>query len=310
MPQIDFDKNTEKEQSDYATGIVDNQSSYDTSSNYTNGLTTEEVLDPNKIKVTVADTKVPIVVLFGPPACGKTMTLIRLTRYLRSEGYTVEPDRSFRPSSDNNYKTLCDGFDGMVSQIEAQPSTGRINFMLLKVIKNGTTICQILESPGEFFFDPSKPNEPFPFYINEIISNKNRKIWALFTEPAHTNGPMDVGNRQLYVNKINRLKSKLSRRDRVVFVYNKIDETSLVQGIGNVNYRQAIKDVSNNYPSIFTAFRNENPITKLWQPYRFDFVAFQSGDFSITSDGSQSFSIGNDYYPKTLWKFIMRNIRG
>ena len=55
------------------------------------GLTSEELNDPNKISVTIADKEAPIVVLFGPPACGKTMTLVRMTRFLRENGYTITP---------------------------------------------------------------------------------------------------------------------------------------------------------------------------------------------------------------------------
>ena len=35
------------------------------------GSTAEERLDPNRIQVTVKDKDVPLVLLFGPPACGK-----------------------------------------------------------------------------------------------------------------------------------------------------------------------------------------------------------------------------------------------
>ena len=34
------------------------------------GLSEEEVKDPNAISITIADRSNPIVVLFGPPACG------------------------------------------------------------------------------------------------------------------------------------------------------------------------------------------------------------------------------------------------
>ena len=50
------------------------------------GVASEEQNDPNSITVTVSDPNTPIVILYGPPSCGKTMTLVRMTRYLQSQG--------------------------------------------------------------------------------------------------------------------------------------------------------------------------------------------------------------------------------
>ena len=51
--------------------------------------------DPNEIKVIISNKNIPIVILFGPPSCGKTMLLIRLTRYLKSIGYSIKPIKNF-----------------------------------------------------------------------------------------------------------------------------------------------------------------------------------------------------------------------
>ena len=90
---------------------------------HNHGLSLEELNDANKIKVTIADYKTPLVILFGAPACGKTMTLIRLTRYLQSKGYTVQPETSFRPAYDKNYKEMCENFDTMINSEDAAQST-------------------------------------------------------------------------------------------------------------------------------------------------------------------------------------------
>ena len=131
------------------------------------GLSEAEKQDPNKIIVTIPNKKVPLVVLFGPPACGKTMTLVRLTRYLQSEGYIISPIREFRPSSDKNYDEICDNFDTMINSANAAASTNRVSFMLVDVLnKNGRSLCQILEAPGEHYFNPEKPRNGFPSYVN------------------------------------------------------------------------------------------------------------------------------------------------
>lgn len=67
----------------------------------TYGLTDEEIQDVNAIQVTISDPR-PIVILFGAKTSGKTMTLVRLTRYLRSQGYRVDPDKTFRPSNEKD----------------------------------------------------------------------------------------------------------------------------------------------------------------------------------------------------------------
>lgn len=274
------------------------------------GMSYEELNDPNRIKVTIADYKTPLVVFFGPPACGKTMTLVRLTRYLQSKGYTIKPITSFRPAYDKNYQDMCENFDAMIGSEDAAKSTKKINFMLVQVLYEGKPICQILEGPGEYYFSPENPNAKFPKYVNAIISSPNRKIWAIMVEPDNTNTRMDVEARRQYVVKLNALKTKIAPKDKVMFIFNKIDETPFVISPGNIKYAQALQQTDFLYPNIFVKFKNVNPITKLWKPYNFDFVAFQTGDFSEAADGTLTFEQGPDAYPQKLWEFIDKRRKG
>ena len=266
----------------------------------------DELNDPQLINVSIADTTTPLVVLFGPPACGKTMTLVRLARYLNSNGYEVSPIQNFRPAHDKNYANLCDGFDTLVSSDDAAASTSRINFMLIQVMRNGRRICQLLEAPGEFYFNPNEPNAMFPNFINTILSRNNRKIFALMVEPNW----MNPSDRRNYVNKIAKLKTKMRPSDNVIVVFNKIDKTSFVVAPGRIHENNAIKEIRDLYPGIFEQFKNVNPITSLWRSYDCKFVAFQTGDYSKSASGKMTFQEGPDEYPRNLWAKITKCITG
>lgn len=275
------------------------------------GLSSEELNDANKIVATITNKETPLVILFGPPGCGKTMTLVRLTRYLRSVGYTVQPDSSFRPSYDKNYSDMCRDFDLMINANDAARSTAKINFMLVHVIHQGRTLCQILEGPGEYYFNPKDPNAQFPRYMNAIINSSNRKIWAIIVEPATPTTSMpEPKDRANYVSKIHHLKKRLLSRDKVMFVFNKIDETQFVISPGTIKVNLAMQHIDYLYPGIFAPFKNVNPLTRWFNPNNFDFVAFQTGDFSTASDGTKTFEEGHDVYPKKLWELIRQRIRG
>jgi hypothetical protein len=271
------------------------------------GLADQELKDPNKISVTIADGDAPVVVLFGPPACGKTMTLVRLTRYLRKNGYSVTPIRTFRPTYDSNYTEICDNFDEMMNQDNAAESTGRISFMLVKVSKNGKTICQILEAPGEYYFNPKNPKSPFPRYFHTISSGRNRKIWTIMVEPDWQN----TSDRLNYKDRIKLLRRYMSTKDKTIFVYNKIDKTEfLIDNSGNAHVGLARKSVKDLYPGIFEPFINPTPIARWFVPYKFDFSIFQTGEYSKANDGTYMFTPGPDVFPRRLWQLIMKRIRG
>lgn len=271
------------------------------------GLSSAELQDPNKIIVTVADKDAPIVILFGPPSCGKTMTLVRLTRYLRAHEYQVSPVRTFRPTYDANYQNVCDNFNIMMNSDDAAKSTSKISFMLVKVIKNSRTICQLLEAPGEYYFDPKNPNAPFPTYINAIQASKNRKIWAVMVEPDWEN----QSDRDNYVDRIKMVKKGMTARDNAVFVYNKIDKTPfLIDAASNAHMAEAKKDIRDNFPGIFEPFRNQTPILNWFTPYNMDFAIFQTGYYNPAADGTFVFTQGPDVFPARLWNVIRKRING
>lgn len=269
------------------------------------GLSTEELRDPNKIKVNIGDPDAPIVILYGPPSCGKTMTLVRLTRFLQSSGYSVKPERGFRPTGDTHYRSMCENFDEMMNSDDAATSTNHISFMLVKVYnRQGKCLCQILEAPGEYYFTKDSPNAPYPYYFQTIKSTSNRKVWAVIVEPDWE----DPQDRKNYVTRIQKLKSQIHVSDKVVFVYNKIDLTDFVRNPGNVNISEAVRRVSQDYPGIFSLFENTNPITKLWRKYDCGFVPFQTGYYTEASDGKLSFSEGPVEYVSNLWNEILKQI--
>ena len=278
------------------------------------GLSKEEYNDPNQIRVTIADGKAPLIILFGPPACGKTMTLVRLARYLNKQGYKISPIKTFRPSDDQNYVDICkpENFSRIINSPDAANSTANISFMLVEIIKDGKRLCQILESPGEFLFNPNKPTEPFPSYVNTIIHSNNRKLWAIMVEPDWRN----VEDRINYVSRINELSTMMDVKDKTLFIFNKIDKTNFTRKKGQINIPQAKFEISNLYPGIFENFKNQNPITKLWKDYLCGFVPFQTGTYTPTSKQDSkgntvwNYQEGADYYPQMLWNEIKKSITG
>ena len=275
------------------------------------GLSEAETTDPNSIVVTIADQEAPIVVLFGPTECGKTMTLIRMTRFLQKSGYKVAPIHSFRLSTDTHYKHICESFNELVNSSNAAQGTEMISFMLVEVLdENGRRVCQILEAPGEYYFDPKNPDEEFPTYVNTIINSKNRKIWLLMVEPDWK----DPAERCAYVKKVQKLKTRMRPQDKAIFLYNKVDKSNFVVSPGHVNLNSIKNDASNMYPGIFVSFTNFNPITKFFRSYMCDLVPFSNGTFTkaTKADGTAylTYQQGVDEYPQLLWNTILKRIRG
>ncbi len=272
------------------------------------GLTVEEQNDHNKIQITLRDSEVPIVVLFGPPACGKTMTLVRLSRYLRDVlNYTVQPDNKFRPDDDVNYQKMCSEFNDMLSSDQAAKSTSNMSFMLVRVLdKHGNLLVQLLEAPGELYYNPNdkrEPNVDFPRPVRVIRSSKHRKIWCHMLEP-NWEFHSQAGK---YVDKIKKLHSSPKVGDSNIFIFNKVDESNFVISTGVVNSKAMIREIDGIYPNIFVPFTTHGIFGT---SFNFQVVPFQTGEYCHAADGTKSFDPGPDEYPALLWKVIYKLIRG
>lgn len=256
--------------------------------------------------VTITDPDAPLVVLFGPTSCGKTMTLIRITRYLRKLGYGVEPDRSFRPSSDKDYAEDCKKFNQTIN--EPLAAAGTSGYMLLNIIQSGRILCKILEAPGEYYFDPSNPQQQYPYYMQTIMMASNKKVWCVFVEPDWE----DTKIRTDYVNRISALKPQMAAKDKMIFVFNKIDKTRFVKALGVIDEKLAINEIKNFYPGIFASFRCTLPIIKWFREYDCSFVPFQTGTYTENYNENGEvvtlYAEGPEEYVLRLWNEIRRNI--
>lgn len=260
--------------------------------------------------VVITDHNAPMVILFGPPSCGKTMTLVRLTRFL-SGTYDFMPDQAFRNSTDSEFNELCKNFNAAVGADKAADGTKYIDFMLLRVNerRNGRTICQFVESPGEFLFNPQNPTAQFPAYLHQIIASNNRKIWLIFLEPG-----MSQEDRFAYVKKIQDLRSVIDSRDRIIFVENKVDlpaTSPFVLSPTNINMDGLFRYVDGLYPQLFKSFTVKGIFGS---KARYDFTAFQTGTYVEGQDANgkpyKSFQAGHDSHPSRLWQIIYKRIRG
>lgn len=265
--------------------------------------TTPADIDENDI--TIADKQSPIVMLFGPRSSGKSMTLVRLSRYLRDCGYTVKVDKTFK--SDAKYKEKCEKFLKDLDTKEALSGNAYTDFLLVKVIKNGTTICQFLEAPGEHYFDPDDISaRNFPPYMTEIIrKQKNRKVWVFITEAE-----WDVNHsvKKSYVRRISNCKAQLVREtDRFIILYNKVDKKEELFEDGKIRIPAAKRLMREEYEGLDKLFLNQNPITSLWRKYNYKFVPFCTGYYA---KDTLKYTESEERYPRMLWNALMKSFKG
>ena len=259
----------------------------------------------------------PVIILFGAGSSGKTMTLIRLSKYLMDIGFRIEPVRTFRDSRDTHYQAMCDNFTSLINSGKAPGRNLVIDYMLVKVINpSGRPVCQLLEAPGEHYFDTKNPTkDSFPTYLQTIKEHNSRKTWMFIIEKdwipeVKAEQYNDQQIRALYAKKIKELQDNyvlIEDGDKVIFTLHKADKHLIS---GQLNVKQLFADVKNQYPSIFDNYKEKRPIIKWFKEYIFDFVPFSAGSFPDDGNGGQHYIKGKDKYPAELWQAILKTVRG
>lgn len=235
---------------------------------------------PQGEEIAIPKSDAPLVVLFGPNACGKTMTMVRLLRFLIREVYDARPVCTSIPVSDTVNANVCKWFYDILNSNFALLVSDRYRSTLVEVVYNKNVVCHILDAAGAYYFNEYNPCAPLSDFMNTIINSPNRKIWTIMIEPQY----MGDSERRHYATDVARLKQYLRPTDRVIFLFNKKDLTCIVRGIGVVDKTIAFKMAEELYPNMFVPFKNTCWLTRLFRKYSFDFVPFQAGDFTRAYD--------------------------
>ncbi len=256
--------------------------------------------DINDISISIADSMTPLAVLLGPACVGKTMTLVRLVRYLVEQGYSVSPDRSFRSVDDNIYRDVCDSFQGLINSGYAARGTNLFDCMLVKIMKEGRCVIQVVDLAGELIMNYGLNTAPY--YFNQILNSENPHIWIIMLEPYWRN----PRQRREYVERIKCIQTLVSPKDRVIIVANKIDKTPFLEGRTRINSLGVLKQIINEYPGLMEIFSNKNPITSILRPYNCSFIPFVTGTYTIREAEPMLYVPSSSVFPKLLWKAMIK----
>ena len=260
------------------------------------------------VDVNLKDKTSPIIFLFGPPSSGKTMTLVRLYRYLNHININIKPNEDFVSKDGGEYVSRCKNFHNDAMSNLAAEATKGVDFMLLDIWDNGAKKCQILESPGEKLFEPDpKKKIPFPVqYVSNIINSDNRKVYIFILEPNYK----DDATRKRYKDRIAEVKQMMDKKDKVIFLYNKIDCSPALDSNGNVNIKSLRKEINDDYPGLLDLFKVHGP-KAIWKEYDCYLIPFQTGTYSeefntVLNKNVTVFTAGKNSYPQELWNTIKK----
>lgn len=259
---------------------------------------------------TIVNQTVPLVVFVGPPSSGKSMILVRLAKFLRTQGYTIKTDPTFLNTP--KYQQDCEEFEDSLNTTVALPGT--VKFLLVDVYKNGNLIGKLLEAPGEDFYttDPQKnkdgKNQRIEPYLATIMTSSNPKSYVTLLDlDSETSFRRDGYHRQSYEQRfLTHFYPAINKnRDKIILLYNKIDVTPFGDINGCNNPTGALKDAKLFYPAWFASMK----VTKFMITVEnFTFKTFCTGMFANQLDNMgrpyKTYNMASDVFPRELWKEI------
>lgn len=316
MPTVVNGGNTSKKET-----VQDNNTrvqTEETMQDHNTHMATEETRKPTisqQIQVhQIVNSKVPVVVFVGPPASGKSMILVRLAKYLRKQGYTINPDGTFINTI--RYEQSCKEFKDKLNTNIAL--SGTVEYLLVDVYKEGTLIAKLLEAPGEDFYDPANNeqakanNQKILPYLANIIASKNPKTYVTLLDlDSEISFRKDSYYRESYTQRLMDFffHNIDDDRDRIILLYNKIDCTQFGNIHGCKKETNARADAELYYPTLFASLKIDK-FGGLLKMDNFCFKTFCTGIFSDAIDDYgkpyQTYNVSNDIYPKELWNEITK----
>jgi hypothetical protein len=102
----------------------------------------------------------------------------------------------------------------------------------------------------------------------------------------------------------------MKKKDKAIFLYNKIDCSPALDDKGNVNIKTLRKEINEDYPGLLDLFKVHGPkaIIKEYDCY---LIPFQTGNYpeefnTVLNKKVKLFVEGSDEYPKELWNTIKK----
>ena len=182
--------------------------------------------------------------------------------------------------------------------------------ILLNVIKDGRKVCEFFDVPGQWCFDQRIPQFVFPAVILDFANTPNQKIWGFVIEAQ---SQLNEQERNAYVHAIHKMSKYIKKRDKVIFIINKIDRTPFQISYDRVDLKSLRGYLEIQYSELFESFIKAHPIFRFIKHNNYVLQPFMSGTFcndvSLAGNTDVRYLSGPNVYPKQLWHNILKCIR-